>query len=120
VAPAPRRVTSVGWSIVYGPMIEVEHTGGVITRFGHCRTAIVRPGDEVVEGEGIGTVGSSGLATGPHVHFEVLVNSRFVDPMSIQVPRERKLVGKDLQDFQKERARIDELMRRAPVMTANK
>jgi hypothetical protein len=50
----------------------------------------------------------------------VLVHSRFVDPMSIQVPRERKLADKDLQDFQKERARIDDLMRRAPVMTANK
>jgi hypothetical protein len=54
------------------------------------------------------------------VHFEVLVNSRFVDPMSIQVPRERKLEGKDLAEFEKERARIDELMHRAPVMTANK
>jgi murein DD-endopeptidase MepM/ murein hydrolase activator NlpD len=81
VAPAPGRVKSVGWSIGYGLMIEVEHTGGVITRFGHCRTAIVRPGDEVVEGEGIGTVGSSGLATGPHVHFEVLVNGTQVDPI---------------------------------------
>jgi hypothetical protein len=40
--------------------------------------------------------------------------------MSIQVPRERKLAGKDLQNFEKERARIDELLRRAPVMTANR
>jgi murein DD-endopeptidase MepM/ murein hydrolase activator NlpD len=60
------------------------------------------------------------LSSGPHVHFEVLVNNRFVDPMSIQVPRERKLDGPDLAEFQKERARIDELMHRAPVMTANK
>ena len=53
--------------------------------------------------------------------FEVFtVANRFVDPMSIQVPRERKLDGKDLAEFQKERARIEELMRRAPVMTANK
>ena len=46
----------------------------------------------------------------------MLVNSRFVDPLSIQVPRERQLTGKQLTDFQKDRARIDDLMRRAPVM----
>jgi murein DD-endopeptidase MepM/ murein hydrolase activator NlpD len=75
---------------------------------------------KVRQGQVIGYVGSTGLSSGPHVHFEVLVNSRFVDPMSIQVPRERKLEGKDLAEFEKERARIDELMHRAPVMTANK
>jgi hypothetical protein len=47
----------------------------------------------------------------------VLVNNSFVDPMSIQVPRERQLAGKQLADFQKERARIDDLMRRNPVST---
>ena len=47
----------------------------------------------------------------------MLVNNSFVDPMSIQVPRERQLSGKQLADFQKERARIDELMRRNPVST---
>ncbi len=46
----------------------------------------------------------------------MLVNNSFVDPMSIQVPRERQLDGKQLADFQKERARIDELMRRNPVV----
>jgi murein DD-endopeptidase MepM/ murein hydrolase activator NlpD len=80
----------------------------------------IEPGTKVRQGDIIGYVGSTGLSSGPHVHFEVLVNSRFVDPMSIQVPRERKLADKDLQDFQKERARIEDLMRRAPVMTANK
>jgi hypothetical protein len=51
------------------------------------------------------------------VHFEVLVNNSFVDPMSIQVPREHQLDGKQLADFQKERSRIDDLMRRNPVFT---
>ena len=82
VAPAPARVRSVGWSFGYGLTIELEHTGGVITRFGHCRSGIVRAGDRVLEGETIGTVGSTGLATGPHVHFEVLVRGQQVDPVN--------------------------------------
>jgi murein DD-endopeptidase MepM/ murein hydrolase activator NlpD len=81
VAPAGARVRSVGWGLAYGLMIELEHSGGVITRFAHCRSAIVRVGDSVLEGETIGTVGSSGLATGSHVHFEVLVNGAQVDPI---------------------------------------
>jgi murein DD-endopeptidase MepM/ murein hydrolase activator NlpD len=75
-------VKSVGWRFGYGLTIELEHTGGVVTRFAHCKAAIVRPGDHVLEGETIGTVGSSGLATGPHVHFEVLVNGHQVDPIA--------------------------------------
>ena len=64
---------------------------------------------KVRQGQIIGYVGTTGLSSGPHVHFEVLVNNSFVDPMSIQVPRERQLDGKQLADFQKERARIDDL-----------
>ncbi len=81
LAPAAARVKSVGWSIGYGLLIELEHSGGIVTRFGHCKSALVRPGDQVLEGETIGTVGSSGLATGPHVHFELLVNGTQVDPI---------------------------------------
>ena len=77
----------------------------------------VGEGIKVRQGQIIGFVGTTGLSSGPHVHFEVLVNNSFVDPMSIQVPRERQLEGKQLADFQKERSRIDELMRRNPVFT---
>lgn len=106
----------------YGNYVRIRHANGYQTAYGHMSkiAAGMRDGIKVKQGQVIGFVGSTGLSSGPHLHFEVLVNSRFVNPMSIQVPHERQLDGKQLAEFQKERARIDELMRRAPVMTASK
>lgn len=121
IAAGNGTIEEVGRKGYYGNYIRIRHANGYQTAYGHMsRFADVHPGMKVRQGQVIGFVGSTGLSSGPHVHFEVLVNSRFVDPMSIQVPRERKLEGKDLAEFEKERARIDELMHRAPVMTANK
>lgn len=115
-------IEEVGHKGYYGNYIRIRHANGYHTAYGHMSkfASGVAEGVKVRQGQVIGYVGSTGLSSGPHLHFEVLVNSRFVDPMSIEMPRERKLDGKDLAEFQKERARIDELMRRAPVMTANK
>jgi murein DD-endopeptidase MepM/ murein hydrolase activator NlpD len=103
----------------YGNYIRIRHANGYKTAYGHMSRLApgVSDGVKVRQGQIIGYVGTTGLSSGPHVHFEVLVNNSFVDPMSIQVPRERQLSGKQLADFQKERARIDELMRRNPVST---
>lgn len=81
VAPAGGTVKSVGRRFGYGLTIEIAHTGGVVTRYAHCKSAIVKPGQQVQEGAQIGTVGSSGLATAPHLHFEVLVKGTAVDPI---------------------------------------
>lgn len=115
-------IEEAGHKGYYGNYLRIRHANGYHTAYGHMQrfAAGVAVGVKVRQGQIIGYVGSTGLSSGPHLHFEVLVNSRFVDPMSIQVPRERKLDGKDLAEFQKERARIEELLRRAPVMTANK
>ncbi len=103
----------------YGNYIRIRHANGYKTAYGHMSRFAqgVSEGVKVRQGQIIGYVGTTGLSSGPHVHFEVLVNNSFVDPMSIQVPREHQLAGKQLADFQKERARIDELMRRNPVST---
>ena len=81
VAPAAGTVRSVGRRFGYGLTIELAHTGGVVTRYAHCRSANVKPGQRVEAGAQIGTVGSSGLATAPHLHFEVLVRGTPVDPI---------------------------------------
>ena len=105
-----------------GNYIRIRHANGYQTAYSHMSRFApgAAPGVKVRQGQVIGYIGSTGLSSGPHLHFEVLVNNQFVNPLSIEVPRERQLEGKDLINFQKERARIDELMRRAPVLTASK
>jgi murein DD-endopeptidase MepM/ murein hydrolase activator NlpD len=106
----------------YGNYVRIRHPNGYHTAYGHMLRFRkgVQAGAKVRQGEIIGYVGATGLASGPHLHYEVLINSRFVDPLAIQVPRERELSGRVLAEFQKERQRIDNLRHLAPVMTASK
>jgi murein DD-endopeptidase MepM/ murein hydrolase activator NlpD len=86
-APAAGRVTFVGWKLSLGLLIEIEHPNGIVTRYGHCRVALVRAGDRVTRGMMIATVGSSGLTTGPHLHYEVWNRGNPVDPVSFRFPQ---------------------------------
>ena len=106
----------------YGNYVRIRHANGYQSSYAHMSRLGrgVRKGVKVRQGQIIGYVGSTGLSSGPHLHYEILVNKRFVNPMSIKVPKERQLAGTELNDFQRERARIDELMRRAPVKTSSK
>jgi hypothetical protein len=70
----------------------------------------MEPGKRVRQGQVIGFVGSTGHSTGPHVHYEILVNGRFVDPMRIKLPRGRSLEGALMTNFEKERDRLDAQM----------
>jgi murein DD-endopeptidase MepM/ murein hydrolase activator NlpD len=80
-APAPGRVKFSGKKFGYGYTVEIDHGNGVVTRYAHCRSLMVRSGDEVAAGAVIATVGRSGLATAPHLHYEILVHSRSIDPL---------------------------------------
>lgn len=85
-APAAGRVVSARRQFAYGLTLEIDHGGGVVTRYAHLRGLLVREGDSVPAGAPIATVGSSGLATGPHLHYEVLVDGRAVDPLRFHLP----------------------------------
>jgi hypothetical protein len=79
----------------------------------------IEEGSRVRQGQVIGFVGSTGLSTGSHVHYEILVNGRFVDPMRIKLPRGRVLDGLALTSFEQERERLDNIMTRKPARVAS-
>ncbi|HXT17384.1 MAG TPA: M23 family metallopeptidase [Gemmatimonadaceae bacterium] len=88
VAPAVSTVTFVGWRLGDGLTVELAHNGGITTLYAHCRTTLVRVGQRIPAGFAIATVGSTGLATGPHVHFEVMLNGKPIDPMKFLSSRD--------------------------------
>lgn len=80
VAVASGVVTYSGPRYGYGTMVEIDHGGGLVTRYAHNQSNLVEVGEPVVKGAAIAKVGSSGRSTGPHVHFELLRDGRAVDP----------------------------------------
>jgi murein DD-endopeptidase MepM/ murein hydrolase activator NlpD len=79
-AASAGRVISAGPDGGYGNLIVVDDGNGVTTRYGHCSQIFARVGDLISPGQTIGAVGSTGHSTGPHLHFEVRMNDRPVDP----------------------------------------
>ena len=109
-----------------GIFVRIRHANGYKTGYAHMSriAAGITEGVRVRQGQIIGYVGSTGMSSGAHLHFEVMIKNRsddgysHVDPRAIPVPTDRQLKGKDLADFKRERARIDDLMRRPPVRSA--
>lgn len=71
-----------GWAGGYGNMIKIQHSGGMVTAYAHLNSRFVQVGDKVSKGQTIGRAGSTGNSTGPHLHFEVIINGTKVNPMN--------------------------------------
>src|SRR5271169_502886 len=113
-------IDEIGLKGGYGKYIRVRHANGYQSAYGHM-TAFARGlnvGSRVRQGQVIGFVGSTGLSTGAHVHYEILVNDRFVNPMTVKLPRGRVLEGTSLALFEKSREQLDSLMAHVPGRVA--
>ena len=81
--PPTGALTFAGWHGGHGKYVRLDHGGGLGTGYGHMSRIAVSPGMDVRRGQVIGYVGSTGLSTGPHLHFEAYRNGRTVNPLSI-------------------------------------
>lgn len=109
-------IASAGWDSGYGRRVVIQHANGYMTTYNHMSAFArgISDGARVHQGQVIGYLGASGLATGPHLHYEVLINGHFVDPMRVRLAQTREFDGKMLALFTRERDRIDALIAKAP------
>ncbi len=103
-------VASAGWSNGYGNMVVLRHQGGYSTAYGHMSRIAsgMKPGTHVRQGAVIGFVGMTGLATGPHLHYEVRINDKPTNPLSVHMPPGQKLEGREFTLFQKQQQSVDQ------------
>ncbi len=88
IAAASGVVTWSGPRYGYGNLVEINHGNGYVTRYGHCKEVLFKVGDTVQKGDTIALLGNTGRSTGPHLHYEVIVDGKTVDPMTyIQASR---------------------------------
>jgi murein DD-endopeptidase MepM/ murein hydrolase activator NlpD len=109
-------VIKVGRESGYGNRVEIQHANGYITTYNHLSGYArgLAEGQRVRQGQVVGYLGMTGLATGPHLHYEVIVNGHFVDPLRVKLARTRELDGRMSANFRRERDRIDGLLAKAP------
>jgi len=108
-------VEKSGWESGYGKYVRLRHTNGYETAYGHMSAFArgIQPGVKVRQGQVIGYVGSTGLSTGAHLHYEIIINGNFVDPMRVKLPRGRVLEGPLLASFERAREQTDSMMQRS-------
>ncbi|KQM87025.1 hypothetical protein ASE67_04570 [Sphingomonas sp. Leaf23] len=100
------RVASAGWHGGYGNFVKLDHGGGLATGYGHMSRIVVGAGSRVSQGQVIGYVGSTGLSTGPHLHYELWKNGVPVNPRSVAFATVQQLQGDELSRFRQHVARL--------------
>ena len=117
-------ITFADWDTGYGRHIEIQHAYDFVTTYSHLSAFAkgITEGAKVRQGQVIGYLGSSGLSTGPHLHYEVLVKGEFKDPMAIKLPRNKELNANELALFKQQQDVINDIISKAPgaVRVANK
>ena len=106
VAAADGQVSSSGWSGGYGRQVRIAHGGGMVTSYSHMSRLVAEQGSFVRQGQLIGYVGSSGLSTGPHLHYEVHRNGTAVNPLSVRLGSRALLEGPELDRFKAHLAKL--------------
>jgi murein DD-endopeptidase MepM/ murein hydrolase activator NlpD len=106
MAAASGKVTFAGWHGGHGNYVQILHHPGLMTAYAHMSKFAVKPGATVAQGEVIGYVGSTGLSTGPHLHYEVWVDNRPVNPLSIKFLGGTTLAAGDMGRFRGEMERM--------------
>ena len=99
LAATDGRVTAAGWAGGYGKQVRISHPGGLMTSYSHMSRITAQPGMTVRQGQVIGYVGSTGLSTGPHLHYELYRNGAPINPASVQFVMRSQLSGSDLSNF---------------------
>jgi murein DD-endopeptidase MepM/ murein hydrolase activator NlpD len=103
-------VAFIGWSNGYGRFLKINHGNGFGTGYGHLSRFApgLHVGSKVRQAQIVAYSGNTGMSTGPHLHYETLVNNEQVNPLKLKMAQGRKLVGKDQRAFQVERLHIDD------------
>ena len=107
----------MGWSNGYGNFVKILHGNGYATGYGHLSRFApgMKRGAKVRQGQIVAYSGMTGMATGPHLHYETFVNGSQVNPLTLKMAQGRSLGGRDLRDFQEKRLEIDNLVANAPL-----
>jgi murein DD-endopeptidase MepM/ murein hydrolase activator NlpD len=112
-------ISFMGWANGYGNFVRISHSNGLSTAYGHLSrfAAGMRKGARVRQGQVFAFSGMTGLATGPHLHYEIALGGTQVNPLTVKMASGRMLTGKEQRDFLEQRLKVDEAIAALPLET---